>query len=333
MIAAQQVLQRVLILADESASWRVAGLSQLHRILLSLNQYALSTGQTVPVSVSIAWKPGTPEQMRQMPDDERLTQIEVTESESQDLERFDIVLSTRVFLYRNAISALVGANIAPPAIRAEASWDDRVRELRRTLSVATKQGARPEWQYLADPSLIASAERLFLRHSGKSQDGLVSQYLNRPISREVSRWLLKTRITPSTWSTAIFVLPLLACFSFLQGTAPAFIVGCLIFQLYSILDGCDGEIARARFQHTEFGRRLDSLLDLTGNMLLALCLGIGLALQAWPTPNLSWFYAIEGAAAAACVVLSEGIVFLRRSRRDQQRGTTALNGALYHRHN
>ncbi|HSH37780.1 MAG TPA: CDP-alcohol phosphatidyltransferase family protein, partial [Chthoniobacterales bacterium] len=165
-----------------------------------------------------------------------------------------------------------------------------------------------------------------------SQDGLVSRYVNRPISRTLTRWLLKTNIVPSTWSVLIFALPLAACAAFLRGTGVWFIVGCATFQLYSILDGCDGEIARAKFLQTEFGRRLDSLLDLTGNMLLALCLGIGLGLHALPSLSLSWFYIAEGAAAALCVVLSEGIVFLRRSRIDQQRGTAPLNGALYHRH-
>ena len=194
------------------------------------------------------------------------------------------------------------------------------------------RAAQTAWQYVTDAGAIPAVERAFLRENGKSQDGLVSKYLNRPISRSISRLLLKTEMVPSTWSVIIFSLPLLACAAFLQGTLTSFAIGCVIFQLYSILDGCDGEIARSRFMHSDFGRRLDSLLDLTGNMLLAICLGIGLALHALPSLSLSWFYVAEGAAAAACVVISEGIVFLRRSRRDQERTTTPLNGALYQRH-
>ena len=335
MIAEQPLLHRVLIVADESADWRVAGLPQLHRILLSLNEYAESNAQRVPVSVCVLWKHGVPGASRRLPQDARFSHLDLAEVAAEPTGEFDLVLSTRVFLHRNGIAALLESGYAPPEFDAAASWDDRVSAMRSALSATAKRTSEQIWQYLATPAAIPGCERAFLRQNGKSQDGLVSRYLNRPVSRSITRWLLKTDITPSTWSVIIFALPLAACVAFLHGTPGWFIVGCAIFQLYSILDGCDGEIARARFQQTNFGRRLDSLLDLAGNMLLALCLGYGLARYAMPSLSLSWFYIGEGIAAAACVVLSEGIVFLRRSRRDQQlQGgtTTPLNGALYARH-
>ena len=333
MVLEQPVLQRALILADESAGWRVAGLSQLHRILLSLNEYAETARQRVPISVCVVWKCDTPEALRRLPEDQRLAHLELSECADEIGDDFDVVLSTRVFLYRHSIAALFETGYVPREVESTAQWDDRVSAVRSALAAPGKRSSQPTWQYLATPAAIPSCERAFLRQNGKTQDGLVSRYLNRPISRSISRWLLKTEITPSTWSVLIFALPLAASIGFLQGTPSWFVAGCVIFQLYSILDGCDGEIARARFMQTDFGRRLDSLLDLVGNMLLALCLGIGLARFAVPSLNLSWFYVAEGIAAAACVVLSEGIVFLRRSRSSQQPGTTALNGALYHRHN
>jgi phosphatidylglycerophosphate synthase len=84
--------------------------------------------------------------------------------------------------------------------------------------------------------------------------------------------------------------------------------------------------------HTDFGRRLDSLCDLIGNVLLAICLGIGLARFVPAGSHLGWIYIAEGFAAGVCVLLSEGIVFLRRSRTQKKPVTTALNGAIYHRH-
>ena len=334
MISEQPVLHRALILADESAAWRVAGLPQLLRILLSLNEYAATSRQGVPISVSILWKRDTPATLRRLPEDPRLSHLEFNESADDQAGEFDIAVSTHVFLYRNSIAELLDGGWETRELPATASWDERVSAVRSALASATKRATHTSWQYLTTPAAIPSCERAFLRQNGKTQDGLVSRYLNRPISRSISRLLLKTEITPSTWSVLIFVLPLAACIAFLNGTGLGIVIGCVIFQLYSILDGCDGEIARARFQQTEFGRRLDSLLDLVGNMLLALCLGIGLAHLAMPSLNRAWFYVAEGVAAAGCVVLSEGIVFLRRSRRPQQpTGTTALNGALYARHN
>ena len=333
MIAEQPVLQRALILADESAAWRVAGLPQLLRVLLSLNEYAEKARQGVPISVCVLWKHDTPPALRRVPEDARLSHLEFSECNDDYGGEFDLALSTRVFLYRNGIADLLDGGFVPPEIAANASWDERVSAVRSALASATKRATHTSWHYLATSAAIPSCERAFLRQNGKTQDGLVSRYLNRPISRSISRWLLQTDIAPTTWSVLIFALPLAACAAFVQGNWLWFVVGCLTFQLYSILDGCDGEIARAKFLQTEFGRRLDSLLDLAGNMLLALCLGIGLARHALPSLSLSWFYVAEGIAAATCVVLSEGIVFLRRSRPAQQQATTALNGALYHRHN
>jgi CDP-L-myo-inositol myo-inositolphosphotransferase len=50
----------------------------------------------------------------------------------------------------------------------------------------------------------------------------------------------------------------------------------VLFQIFSILDGCDGEIARAKFMESERGRRLDDLFDVLSNILLVLGLGFGL---------------------------------------------------------
>ena len=46
-------LRRVLILADESAEWIVAGLRQLERLALSIDEFALENKETAPVLVCI----------------------------------------------------------------------------------------------------------------------------------------------------------------------------------------------------------------------------------------------------------------------------------------
>ena len=111
----------------------------------------------------------------------------------------------------------------------------------------TGSGPIEGWEYLEDSSQIAACEKRFLRGSGKSQDGLVSRFLNRPISRAISRVLLKTSITPSAWTLAIFVLPLVGAVFLARGDYASVIAGLIFFQFYSILDGCDGEIARAKY--------------------------------------------------------------------------------------
>src|SRR5437868_14577078 len=76
----------------------------------------------------------------------------------------------------------------------------------------------------------------------KPQDGFVSRVLNRPISRRITHFLLKFPIYPNAWTIAIFVLPLIACVFLIHGGYVSIIVGAAIFQVFSILDGCDAKL-------------------------------------------------------------------------------------------
>src|SRR5881409_1058171 len=80
----------------------------------------------------------------------------------------------------------------------------------------------------------------------KPQDGFVSRFLNRPISRRITSFLLKFPIHPNAWTISIFVLPLIAGAFLVRGGYKSVVIGAAIFQVFSILDGCDGEIARAK---------------------------------------------------------------------------------------
>ncbi|MEK6810550.1 MAG: NTP transferase domain-containing protein, partial [Candidatus Thermoplasmatota archaeon] len=60
----------------------------------------------------------------------------------------------------------------------------------------------------------ARAEKLLLSRLGKAEDGPVSRYLNRPISRRISRHLVATRVHANTISAASFLLSAAAGFAF-----------------------------------------------------------------------------------------------------------------------
>src|SRR4249919_799327 len=110
----------------------------------------------------------------------------------------------------------------------------------------------------------------------KPQDGFVSRFLNRPISRRITRFLVKFPIHPNAWSISIFVLPLIACVFLVRGDYVSVVIGAAIFQVFSILDGCDGEIARAKNLESKFGERLDYFCDFVWSLLYVLGLGLGL---------------------------------------------------------
>ena len=110
----------------------------------------------------------------------------------------------------------------------------------------------------------------------KPQDGFVSRFLNRPISRRVTRILLKFPIHPNTWTISIFVLPVIASVFLVRGDYASVVIGAAIFQVFSILDGCDGEIARAKNLESTFGERLDYFCDFAASLLYVLTVGLGL---------------------------------------------------------
>ena len=310
-MAEAPVLRRVLIVADESADWVVAGLRQLDRLALSLNEFAKNNQPRELIRVTVLWNPRSDKSQHWMPKDERLSRVAfASDFEGQT---FDLTLSTRLFLYRNALAQLIEqspAHFKPDAANLwEISWE--------------RSDGR--WDFIAEQIAIQEIERRFLRGSGKSQDGVVSRYLNRPISRNVTRFLLKFSITPNEWTLLIFPLPLAATFILLSGNYPAFLVGLAIFQLFSILDGCDGEIARAKFLESESGRRLDDIFDILSNILLVLGLGFGLSRHS------EWNYLLEGLAAAALIGLNELLLTIRTPAAKMVE-SDSLGGALYPRH-
>src|SRR5947207_1279278 len=93
----------------------------------------------------------------------------------------------------------------------------------------------------------------------KPQDGFASRFLNRPISRRVTRLLLKFPIHPSAWTILIFFLPLIACVFLVRGDYLSVVIGAAIFQAFSIFDGCDGEFSRAMNLESKLEERLDQL--------------------------------------------------------------------------
>jgi hypothetical protein len=312
--------RRVLILADESADWIVAGLRQLDRLALSIDEFALENKETAPVLVCISWKPELDQSQRWTPTHERLTHLAFTTE--LDGEPFDLVLNTRVFLYRNALGKLMEASTSPP--EATSSWQDNFR---RVESLPGSQAGA--WEYIADGNQIDAIEKRFLRESGKSQDGLVSRYLNRPISRAMTRLLLRFPATPNGWTLLIFPLPIIASLILLHGTYWSFFWGLVLFQIFSVLDGCDGEIARAKFMESERGRQLDNLCDILSNVLLVL--GLGFALRQ-AHPAFGWFFLVEGMVAAVLIAINEWYLATRKPAPAHDAKTDLLGGALYPRH-
>jgi phosphatidylglycerophosphate synthase len=309
-------LRRVLILADESADWMVAGLRQLDRLALAIDEFAVENGETSPVIVCIFWRSDLDQSQRWIPADPRLTHVAFRND--LETERYDLVLSTRLFLYRKAVQQLLEQPVQA-VIPQPPSWENYF-----ALAKDQEESRAGVWEYIVDGDEIDDIERRFLRGSGKSQDGFVSRYLNRPISRKITRLLLRFPATPNAWTWLIFPIPIVAALVIARGTYWSFVWGLILFQIFSILDGCDGEIARAKFMESERGRQLDDLFDVLGNVVLVLGLGTGLSRA---HPRFGWLFLAEGIAAAALIALNEWFLAC-----EPVSAPTALGETVYPRH-
>lgn len=111
-------------------------------------------------------------------------------------------------------------------------------------------------------------------------DGLVSRHLNRKISRPMTRLLAPTAITPNQVTFISFLIALLASVAFVLGSN---VLGGLLAQFSSIVDGVDGEIARLKGLASPFGAFYDAVLDRYADAAIVLGMILwALRFESWP---------------------------------------------------
>jgi phosphatidylglycerophosphate synthase len=98
-------------------------------------------------------------------------------------------------------------------------------------------------------------------------DGFVSRHLNRRASRPIARLLSHTPLTPNQVSIASLAVALLAFGAFVFEQP---IIGGLLAQFSSVVDGVDGDLARLKKMTSAFGAFMDSVLDRYADALIIL---------------------------------------------------------------
>jgi phosphatidylglycerophosphate synthase len=178
---------------------------------------------------------------------------------------------------------------------------------------------------IASKADLAVAERRLMRALGKSTDGFMERNVERPLSRILSRRLARTPITPNQM-TLISAAVGLAAAPFFLSAAPLWqTVGALIFLAHSILDGCDGELARLRFQESRWGGILDFWGDNVVHAAVFGCMALG-----WSRAiGADWPLAL-GAAAVLGALGSAGFVYWRVMRPKQGEGPLYVSVAKAH---
>ena len=122
-----------------------------------------------------------------------------------------------------------------------------------------------------DPKLAEDALMVSLR---KPVDGVVAKY-DRYISLAISRPLMRLPIPPNLITVGAGLVGIICGLVAAQGTYLTMLLGALGFQLNSILDGIDGEIARAKLLESRTGQWMDTISDDLSNLFFCVGATIG----------------------------------------------------------
>lgn len=149
------------------------------------------------------------------------------------------------------------------------------------------------WTDVDTPSDLKRARKMLIKSAPKGTgDGFISRHLNRKVSTEIS-YLLAEKVTPNQMTAVTFAVGILSAVLTLISPPLAGIT----YQLSSILDGVDGELARAQLRASRLGGYIDSLLDRYVD-------GAFLALLAYSTLTESLWYLVALIALLGSVMVS-----------------------------
>ena len=125
------------------------------------------------------------------------------------------------------------------------------------------------WLDVDTPKALAEAERRLLASLHKDgQDGFVSRRINRPMSTRLSKYLARTAITPNQITVISFTISLMGSAFLFLGSYAAGVLGGMLIQAGSVVDGCDGEVARLKGIATPRGAWLDTMLDRYADLVM-----------------------------------------------------------------
>ena len=150
---------------------------------------------------------------------------------------------------------------------------------------------------------LRRAESWLLRGLIKDSEGFMSRHVERRISLALTRRLVWTSVTPNATTLVSLAIGLAAAPFFLSSAPGWQLTGALLFLLHSILDGCDGEIARLKFLESHGGAALDFWGDNSVHVAVFGCMAVGWSLSAHSAwPMVVGAVAVAGTVAAAFVV-------------------------------
>jgi phosphatidylglycerophosphate synthase len=154
---------------------------------------------------------------------------------------------------------VVYGGLLEKAILDSMSLESWIKELVGRGSVKFIRFTDGYWMRLSsDEKSVKKAENLLFSHVGKTETGWISRNINSKISLPTSRLLVRAPLTPNMVSVMINIIGMLSGPFYALGHP---VLGALFLQIATILDRCDGEVARVKLMETKRGQWVDTISD------------------------------------------------------------------------
>jgi phosphatidylglycerophosphate synthase len=128
-----------------------------------------------------------------------------------------------------------------------------------------------------EPSARAAERRLLaeIRASTAASDGPLARIVDRSVSQWISRHLVHTPLRPNHITTIGTAIGLVGAWCLARGAWRFDVLGTFLFLCATVIDGCDGEVARLKFQETPFGKTFDVTTDNVVHAAIFVGLAVG----------------------------------------------------------
>ncbi len=194
--------------------------------------------------------------------------------------------------------------------RLQEAPDDLITRLKSDFPTRRETPASGHLFPLASRADIPGIEDRLFKSLVKDTEGFMSKHVERRISLALSRRLVSTAITANQMTLFSVFIGLVGAGLMAWPEAPWPFIGALLFLAHSILDGCDGELARIRFEQS----RLGGLLDYWGDNVVhsAVFLAVAAGWSKSLPGALPW---VLSALAVAASLASAGWIYFHTMRK------------------
>ena len=201
---------------------------------------------------------------------------------------------------------------APARLAANREWSIRQLRERRARAAALPTGidvsdgrARLALR-IVRPDDLGAAEQTIRRSSYKDTDATLARF-NRRMSLPISVALIRTPLTANQLSVSLVAIGLYSAWLFSIGNYWTGMLGAFLSLAASVLDGCDGEIARLKYQESALG----CWIETAGDYSYYIAIFVGLSVGAVRQTGVEIFYWLGAVALGGLLLTFALLIYLR----------------------